>query len=275
MRDVIESNFEEKNDRELAKELDVSESQVKNIRREEGFLRLDKFKEDDQISSVFSLNWELDEMEKRKLQGFLGEKVTKLLTGKVKNHLKNFTRDNWVLRDKIYLVNSSNTIQRYWANSKPIQGGLRVEGKQIKHDNKSEEKIKEHISEKCVIADNQLFKKFKKLRNPFIDFNFYIVKKTGTENVKYKATNYGKLSNNMGGENISVEVPKIEDFKIIMLEVKTTRKNAESLLTENQRKARDIAKESPYLEFFTIKVNREFEELNIPSNYEAKLEKHT
>ena len=275
MRDVIESNFEEKNDRELAKELDVSESQVKNIRREEGFLRLDKFKEDDQISSVFSLNWELDEMEKRKLQGFLGEKVTKLLTGKVKNHLKKFTRDNWVLRDKIYLVNSSNTIQRYWANSKPIQGGLRVEGKQIKHDNKSEEKIKEHISEKCVIADNQLFKKFKKLRNPFIDFNFYIVKKTGTENVKYKATNYGKLSNNMGGENISVEVPKIEDFKIIMLEVKTTRKNAESLLTENQRKARDIAKESPYLEFFTIKVNREFEELNIPSNYEAKLEKHT
>lgn len=275
MRDVIESNFEEKNDRELAKELDVSESQVKNIRREEGFLRLDKFKEDDQISSVFSLNWELDEMEKRKLQGFLGEKVTKLLTGKVKNHLKKFTRDNWVLRDKIYLVNSSNTIQRYWANSKPIQGELRVEGKQIKHDNKSEEKIKEHISEKCVIADNQLFKKFKKLRNPFIDFNFYIVKKTGTENVKYKATNYGKLSNNMGGENISVEVPKIEDFKIIMLEVKTTRKNAESLLTENQRKARDIAKESPYLEFFTIKVNREFEELNIPSNYEAKLEKHT
>jgi len=271
----LDSAFHELSDREIAVELDVSEDEVRAKRRESGFLNLKEFEQEDGgQTDTLQLDLELDEMEKRKVQGFLGEKIASLMKNRVVDHISTHLRSSWVLRDKMHLINSSSTFQRYWASGKPRQGEIRIEGRNLKHTGKNKEELKEHVQEKCVAAEEEIFKKFKEVRNPFIDFNFYAVKTNGRKQIEFKAENYSK-NKFEENETIKVELPKIEDFKIVMLEVKTTKDDAENLFSKNQRKARDMAKNSPFLEFFSLKVDKEFQELGIPSSFDGKIQKHS
>jgi hypothetical protein len=188
--------------------------------------------------------------------------------------LEDFVKDSWVLRDKLYLVSSDSSFQRYWASGRPRQGSISIEGRNLKHEGKDREDLKEHVKERCVVASEDIFRKFREVRNPFIDFNFYALRKTGEKKVEFQVRDYSKKSFDKT-EKLEVIVPVIEDFKIVMLEVKTTKEDAGKLFSENQRNARDLAKKSPFLDFFSLKVNKEFEEMDIPENFEVKLEKHS
>lgn len=274
MSSDIEDLYQDKSDREIAVELEISEEEVKKRRKDSGFLRLEEFNEDEELAKQMELSVELDEMQKRKLQGFMGEKITSLMKKTVTDRLKNHLKDSWVLRDKLHVVNNESGLQRYWASGRPRQGSIRIEGRNLKHHGSAEEELREYVKERCVVAEEAIFTKFREVRNPFIDFNFYAVRRNGSKKVKFTVRDYNRNSFD-SEEQLEIEVPVIEDFKIVMLEVKTTKDDAKNLLSENQRKARDLAKNSPFLEFFSLKVDKEFDELSLPDEFDINLNKHS
>jgi hypothetical protein len=266
--------FEKVSDRELAEDLGVSEEDAREERKKRGFLKLDDFKDQKEVEESLNIDAELDDMEKRKLQGHLGEKLTSLMKSRVTDYLESHTKPEWVLRDKLQIISTASTSRRYWASGRPRQGSIRIDRRTIKHTGESLDEIEKYVKERCIFAKEDLFEKFKEVRNPFIDFNFYAVKKTGARETKLILEDYSKNSFD-GEESLKVCVPVIEDFKVIMLEVKTTKDEAETLFSSNQRKARDLAKNSPYLDFFSLQVDREFSELNIPEDYSVNIQKHS
>lgn len=266
--------YSRKTDREIAVELDTTEEEVKKMRRDSGFLRLSEFQSKEDINSSLSMDVELDEMEKRKLQGYMGEKVTALMKNRVVDHLEGHVKDNWVIRDKLHIVNEASSFQRYWASGRPRQGEIRIEGRHLKHSNSTENELREYIQEKCVVAREEIFEKFREVRNPFIDFNFYAVKTVDKKEVAFTARDFTE-NRFESGQKVKAEIPVIEDFKIVMLEVKTTKEDAKKLFSKNQRKVRDMAKGSPFLEFFSLKVDKEFTELGLPSEMTLNIEKHS
>jgi hypothetical protein len=266
--------YEEMNDREIAVELDITEDEVQERRKDSGFLRLEEFLENKKPDDKVEVSVELDGMEKKKLQGFLGEKITSLMRSRVVKHLEKHLKDDWILRNKLNLVSEESTHQRYWASGRPRQGSIRIEGRSIKHNGSTEDVIREYVRERCVLAERDIFTKFRDVRNPFIDFNFYAVRKRGTEKVEFLVNDFSGDSFE-NGEKIEIEVPVIDDFKIVMLEVKTTKDDAKNLFSTNQRYARDLAKKSPFLEFFSLKINREFSELDIPETFSLDIRKHS
>ena len=268
------SNLENVSDRELAKHLEVSEEDARQERKKRGFLKLDDFQDQKEVKNSLDIDAELDDMEKRKLQGHLGEKLTSLMKSRVTDYLESHTRPEWVLRDKLQLISGSSVSKRYWASGKPRQGSIRIDGRSIKHTGESLDEIEKYVKERCVFAEGDMFEKFKEVRNPFIDFNFYAVKKTGKRLTEFILEDYSSDSFD-AKESMKVSIPVIEDFKVIMLEVKTTKDEAETLFSSNQRKARDLAKKSPYLDFFSLQVDIEFSELNIPKEYSVDIQKHS
>lgn len=266
--------YEDMTDREIAVELEISEKDVQNRREDSGFLRLDEFEQNQEVSNELSIDVELDKMEKRKLQGFMGEKITFLMRNRVVDFLSTHLRDFWILREKLHIINNDSNFQRYWASGKPQQGSIKIEGRNLKHHGSTNEELREYVKDKCVAAQKDIFSKFKDVRNPFIDFNFYAVKKTGVQKVEFSVKNYSSKSFE-SKEKMEVEIPVIEDFKIVMLEVKTTKQDAQSLFSENQRNARDLAKNSPYLDFFSLRIDEEFSEMDISSEFNLEVEKHS
>ena len=274
MKEEKTANIENVSDREMAKHLEVSEEDASQDRKKRGFLKLDDFQDQKESKDSLDIDAELDDMEKRKLQGHLGEKLTSLMKSRVTDYLESHTRPEWVLRDKLQLISTASVSKRYWASGKPRQGSIRIDGRSIKHTGEPLDEIEKYVKERCVFAEEDMFEKFKEVRNPFIDFNFYAVKKTGKKETEFMLEDYSKNSFD-AKENMKVSIPVIEDFKVIMLEVKTTKDEAETLFSSNQRKARDLAKKSPYLDFFSLQVDREFSELNIPKEYSVNIQKHS
>lgn len=267
-------SFEKVSDRELAKDLGVSEEDARQERKKRGFLKLDDFQDKKEVEDSLDIDAELDGMEKRKLQGHLGEKLTSLMKSRVTDYLESHTRPEWVLRDKLQLISTASVSKRYWASGKPRQGSIRIDGRSIKHTGEPLDEIEKYLKERCVFAEEDMFEKFKEVRNPFIDFNFYAVKKTGERETEFMLEDYSKNSFD-AEERMKVSIPVIEDFKVIMLEVKTTKDDVGTLFSSNQRKARDFAKNSPYLDFFSLQVDIEFSELNIPEEYSVNIQKHS
>jgi len=266
--------YENMSDREIAVKENTAEHEVKKERISSGFLRLNEFEDEEELSKTLNISLELEKMERRKIQGFLGEKITHLMKNRVIDRIQDYLKESWQLRNKLNLVSEENTYHRYWASGKPRQGEIRISGRNIKHSGKTEKELKEYIREKCVVARQDKFKKFREVRNPFIDFNFYAVKINGSQEVKFNIEDFSK-NRFESNEELEVELPVVEDFKIVMLEVKTSKKDAKKLFSTNQRKARDLAKESPFLEFFSLKIDEEFDSLRIPENYDGEIKKHS
>jgi len=268
------SDFDGMSDREIAVELDITEDEARDRRRETGFLNLEEFVDDQGPEDRKQVDLELGEMERRKLQGFMGEKVADLMMNRVLDHIGDHLKDSWVLRDKLHLINADSKFQRYWASGRPRQGEIRIEGRNLKHSGNTEEELEDHVRERCAVADGEIFKKFREVRNPFIDFSFYAVKKDGREEVEFNVEDYS--SNRFeNSQKLREEIPRIKDFKIVMIEVKTTKDNAENLFSTNQRKAKNMAQKSPFLEFFSLKVDKEFQELGIPEKFDGEIKKHS
>lgn len=274
MESEIGELYENRSDRQIAVELDMPEKEVKAKREDSGFLRLSEFADKDASSKKVDIDVKLKKMEKRKLQGFMGEKLTSLMKNRVINHLKKHLGEKWTLRNKLNVVNKNSSFQRYWASGRPRQGSIRIEGRNLKHHGSKKEELEKYVREKCVVAEEDIFRKFQEVRNPFIDFNFYAVRKSENKIVEFTLKDYSENSFE-SKERLKVKVPVIEDFKIVMLEVKTTKNDAKNLFSKNQRKARELANKSPHLDFFSLKVDKEFSDLGIPEDFSLNIEKHS
>jgi len=272
--DLISESFEDMSDREIAKELEVSESKVKDLRRDQGFLRLEEFEESNKdIESKLNLCFDLDEIQKRKIQGFVGEELCRLMKSKVITHLEDNVKNSWLLVDKAEIVSDERL--RHISSSGSIgEDEIEIDGETVKHFEASEEEIRAKIKRNCFKVDGKLLKAFHRLRNPWIDFSFYALKINGKEEHDFNVKDYSE-SGLTPNKTLKVDVSKAEDFKIVALEVKTTKGEENNLLSKNQRKVRDIAEDSPFLDFFTLKVDSEFEELGIPESFDALFRKHS
>ena len=275
VKNLIENKYEELSDREIAKELDITESEVEKIRSENGFLRIQNFIDTENIEKNLEINFELDKMRKRQLQGFIGEKICSLMQNRVMEELEKHVKNRWILREKAHLLNEKDSSHNYWIGGRPSKDEIEIEGYLVKHFNADKENIKEKISSECLLADESLFRKFREVKNPWIDFNFYALKISDYQKKKFSVRDFSKNSFEEENKTIEVKVPVIEDFKVIALEVKTSSDKAEKLLSTNQRKVRENAKNSAFLEFFTLKIDTEFDRLDIPESFSATFQKHS
>ena len=269
----LKENFEELDDREIAKITEEPEHKIREERREKGFLRLDDFTNEKKIDSVLDVGFEMDEMRKRQLQGYLGERVCSLMENRVKNLLSEHVKSHWVLRREAEIISEDNIGHSIGPHPERT-GEVKIEGKFVKHFEADEEEIREKIEEKCFKTNPELFKAFHKVRNPWIDFSFYAFQIEETEKQAFNVKDFSDSALN-AGKTIEVEIPVISDFKIAALEVKTTKGEEERLLSKNQRNVREMAEESPFIDFFTLKIDTCFEELDIPEEFSGKFRKHS
>jgi hypothetical protein len=269
----LKENFEELDDREIAKITEEPEPRVREKRKEKGFLRLDDFSNQNNIDDDLDVGFELDEMRKRQLQGYLGEKVCSLMENRVKNLLSDHVKSHWILRRKAEII-SEDSIGHSIGPHPKRTGEIKIEGSVVKHFEADEKEIREKIEERCFKTSEELFKAFHKVRNPWIDFSFYAFQIEDTEQQTFNVKDFSESALSTGNI-MEVEIPVISDFKIAALEVKTTNGEEERLLSKNQRKVREMAEESPFIDFFTLKIDTSFEELDIPEEFSGKFRKHS
>ena len=67
----------------------------------------------------------------------------------------------------------------------------------------------------------------------------------------------------------------MEDGKVVHVEVKTSAVSGPGeMLTSLQRKARSHAESSPYSEFYTLHVDLDLGELDVPDSFDASVRRH-
>lgn len=263
---------ERKNDREIAVEKDITEEAVKTERRQSGYPRLSDFISQEEVENAKKVEFELDELRKRQLQGFIGEKITGLMVNRLKGELEEYVKDDWVLRDKAQILSEKNNGYMLRIGGRPGNDEIMVERNTVKHMGAEEKMIREKARKETFLMSHQMFERYSEMKNPWIDQNFYALEVNGSKTVKFTVKDYSKESFERTS-HLEVKIPYVTDFKIIAVEIKTSKDEANNLLSKNQRKVRDNSKESPHLDFFTLKLDTEFEEFGLPGTFEAQIER--
>lgn len=227
-------------------------------------------KEKEDLSLDIDLS--LDEMERRKLQGFMGEEIIRICRKRILEQVTSALGGSWEIRDDLHLVNKDSPSQRYRASGRPERGEIRIEGNTVKHSGKKEKKLRKHVRKDVLNASEDLFERFRELRNPFIDFSFYAVRSTSGSDTSFEVRDYS--GDSFVPSKLRVKLPEIKDFKILFLEAKTTDDDAKSLLSSNQRSVRDQARNSPYTQFFTARIDHELRD-GVPESVQVSIEEHS
>lgn len=214
----------------------------------------------------------LDDMKRRKLKGFLGEEIIRICRKRILEQVTSALGGSWEVRDDLHLVNKDSPSQRYRASGRPERGEIRIEGNTVKHSGKKEKKLREHVHKNVLKAPEDLFERFRELRNPFIDFSFYAVRSGSGSDTSFEVRDYSGES--FAPSRLKLQIPEIEDFKILFLEAKTTEDDAKNLLSSNQRSVRDQARNSPYTQFFTARIGHELRD-GVPESVRVSIEEHS
>jgi hypothetical protein len=273
-KDELMKSADFKDKRTLAKEFDTSETEIQRILSENGFTILEDFTADEKIDSSLDLNYEIREMEKRKLQGLFGEKIAVFIKGRIEKFLKNSFGDGWQLRKGIKLKTEKVSNPRsMWYGDRHADSGISISDSTIRHRNMEKEKIRRQVRDKHFITSEELFNQFAEHQIPSIDQVYYVVKFSGMEKARtYHLVNSESSSySNQSREKINLK--HVEDFKIIGLEIKTTENKAENLFSNLQRSLRDKASESPYLDIYGLKVEYNIDSREIPDEVDIRIEK--
>jgi len=266
MEEFVSENYEEMNDRELARELYVSVSEIESVRDDSGSKRLDDFIRTDELSSL-SLEFELSEMEKRKIQGAIGERIAGFSGSRIKSYLRDHVRGDWEIRDSLEMICEDPGVKSY----RNRYSQLDVSGNSIRHRDMSREDIMDSIESKYVLSDRDTLESFYRVLDPWIDIRMFGVEIDGLESVEFDVN---CLGSGFSGK-LDIELPVVEDFKILALEVKTTEDSAENLLSSHQRDLREMSKSSPYIEYFTVRIDREFSDMDIAEAYDLEVSNHS
>jgi len=277
-KDNQEKELEQKIDftskRELAKTFDTSEKEIQEKLEDLGFRTLQNFSERNQKSDSLDMGYEISDMERRKLQGLFGEKVAVFVKGKIKRFIENSLPENWTLRQGIKLTTSGVNQKSLWFGTKNSnEKEIEINDYTVRHRDLPLEEIEEKVQKRHYYCSEEVFLQFQEHRIPNIDEVFYAVNKTGnTESREYHLVNTesSRISNQ---EKHEIDLEEVEDFKVIGVEIKTTENRAENLLSSVQREIRDKAKESPYLDLYSLKVEYEKDRKEIPEEVDIRMEK--
>ncbi|MFB6208659.1 MAG: hypothetical protein ABEJ56_00800 [Candidatus Nanohaloarchaea archaeon] len=262
--------------RELAKQMDLSEERLDEKLRDLGFTSLADFTDNQSRTEKKKINYSLSEMEKRKLQGLLGEKVTRFIEGKIRRFIRSGFNNEWIIKSYLDLRTLDECRQLHFGERQSFQGNsLSISGGNVTHYGVEEEVIREKIRQKHYACSAYLFEKFTEYQVPSIDHVLYALRKTGeTESFEYRVKDHSEESGSFTGEKLEVDLEKIRDFKVIGLEVKTSESSdAENLFSSLQREVRDTAKESAFLDLYKAHVNYSISTQKIPEEVPVEIEK--
>ena len=278
MPEIDENEIIEKADfadsRDLAKEFDTSVEKVEEMLSDQGFSTLEDFSDDGGVQKTLDLNYEIKELEKRKLQGIFGEKIAVFIKGRIKEFLKESLRNEWELRQGVKLkTGKASDARSMWYGNQLVDSGVKISDSTIRHRNMDKDKIKEKVRENHFITSEELFNSFSEHQIPSIDQVYYALKLSGEE----KSRTYHLLntegSSYSNQERETIDLKHVEDFKVIGLEIKTTENKAENLFSNLQRSLRDKASDSPFLDIYSLKVEYDIQTGKIPDSVDLRIEK--
>lgn len=271
----LKSRIEFTSSRELARNFETSEKEIEDKLQELGFRTLNNFTENGPNSESLDLSYEISDMERRKLQGLFGEKVAVFIKGKIERFIQESLPDNWSLHQGVKLTTSGvNNKKSLWFGEKnTLEKGFDISDSTVRHRNLPKDEIEKRVQKRHFYCSEDLFQQFQDHRIPSIDEVFYAVKKTGdTKGRDYHLVN-SEASSFSQQEKQEIELEEVEDFKVIGVEIKTTENRAERLLSTVQREIRDKARESPYLDLYSLKVEYEKGSRKIPEEVDIRMEK--
>ncbi len=269
---IKKANFNDR--RSLAIEFNTSEEQIEKALSKHGFQTLERFSEDQTNKISIDLNYTLEDLEKRKLQGLFGEKVAIFIKGRIKEFLKESLEDDWSLREGVKLkTEESSQSKSMWYGQKQIGEGFQMTDSTIRHRNMDEDEIKKKVRENHFITSKELFNEFSNHQIPSIDQVYYGLKFSGHEKPRtYHLMNTASSSFSRQNKE-KINLRHVEDFKIIGLEIKTTENKAENLFSNLQRSVRDKAISSPFLDLYSLKVEYDIESEKVPDSVDLRIEK--
>lgn len=273
MSDLMEK-AESKPFRQLAKDEDQAEEQLQKELEELGFRTIGDFSDKNEQRKDNQLQYELSEMEKRKLQGIFGEKITIFIEGKIKRFLRERLPRDWELKNNIRLKTDGNEKSLKFGEAPSDRDSITITGTNISHHGVEEEALVERVQSKHFACTDYLFEKFQEYQIPTIDNILYAVKKAGQQKTfEYQVTDHSTNSAQLTQERKKIEIDRIDDFKIIGLEVKTSESKPGKLLSSKQREVRDKAKESAFLDLYTVKVDFDYSTGKLPQNVPVEIRK--
>ncbi len=278
MAELDENEIIEKADfadsRDLAKEFDTSVEKVEKMLSDQGFSTLKDFSDEEEVQKTLDLNYEIKELEKRKLQGIFGEKIAVFIKGRIKEFLKESLGNEWELRQGVKLkTGKASDARSMWYGNQSVDSGIKISDSTIRHRNMDKDKIREKVQESHFITSEELFNSFSEHQIPSIDQVYYAIKFSGEE----KSRTYHLLntedSSYSNQERETIDLKHVEDFKVIGLEIKTTENKAENLFSNLQRSLRDKASDSPFLDIYSLKVEYDIQTEKIPDSVDLRIEK--
>mgnify|MGYP006926861733 CR=1 FL=1 len=232
--------------------------------------RLSSYRARDDGEQSFTL--ELTEMDERRLQGFIGEKVISLFKNRLHSQLETYVPDGWDVNADVNVVSTAEDPHPSTRFLPGGHGSINVDGRNVLHSGKDQEEVNEHIQEISFAASPSLFEKFQSFSHPFVDTVFYATQTNGDANVEFLVQNVTSRVDHEASRSLAI--PRLQDFKVLLVEIKTTNSDASKLLSSNQRSLRDLAAENRYVEFYTLQVTSDFKDLNLPSEFHASLQEH-
>lgn len=259
--------------RDLAKEYDTSEAEIRKRLKDHGFLSLEDFTDSERTESL-DLTYKIGEMEKRKLQGIFGEKIAVFVKGRIRDFLEESLGSKWELRQGVKLkTEKAADAKSMWYGDRSTDSGIKISDSTVRHRDMEKDRIREKVKENHFITSEKMFEKFSDCQIPSIDQVYYAVKFSGRNEPRTYHLLNTESSSFSSQEKEEIELRHVEDFKVIGLEIKTTENRAEDLFSNLQRSIRDRASNSPYLNIYSLKVEYDIETGSIPESVDLRIEK--
>lgn len=262
--------------RGLAKKLDRDEEGLRQSLKQLGFRQLTDYTEDGLSGkNSVSLNYELDTMEMKKIQGIFGEKIATFVKGKLIESIKSWHSEDWQIRKGIKLRNSSESPRTAFYGIKPDEEEyFKCTGQTVAHRGMDIERIRKRLESKHFHTSRELFEKFQRYQIPDIDTVLYALKTSGEKKEQeYRAIDWNTGGYGESGEKLVCKLDIVKDFKVIGVEVKTTKDEGERLLSKNQRKVKERSSETAFLDFYILRVNYDVTSREIPEEVEIEMRK--
>nr|EGQ40510.1 MAG: hypothetical protein J07AB56_12400 [Candidatus Nanosalinarum sp. J07AB56] len=265
----IRDSYTEMTDRELARELDVPERRVEEVRRELGLNRLAG---DDERLEEMEVSKELSETDTNRIQGYLGEQLARHTLPEIRREVSSVLGSGWTVAEKAELLPldsaGSARLGDTYGTSK-----LEFSGDTVVFSDLGLEEAVEQARERAFVAGKELVSNLVSAEFPSIDLVLHALKLSGETRRTLEFRN--RFDPAFESEKRDLDLPLVEDGKVVHVEVKTsTVSDPGDMLTSLQRRARSHAESSPYSEFYTLHVNLDLDDLDVPDSFDASVRRH-
>jgi hypothetical protein len=194
------------------------------------------------------------------------------MQNRLENKLAQTVPSGWSVHDDVNVVSEDGepTPSTRFLTSR--HENIVIDGRSVLHTNKDDEEVDEHVEENCFVASSTLYEKFRSFSHPFVDTVFYATQSRGEEPITFSVRN---VTSRVDYEMTrSIPIRRLQDFKVLLVEIKTTNDEASNLLSSHQRSLRDVTDSNRFLDFYTLQVTTDFSDFDLPSDFQATLKRH-